>query len=300
VAALGESDPASPSGLAWTGAQEAASTLHATATLVTPKTLAELTAAPASAAAAGSAIVVTVGAGGAPADLAAARAYPTTQFFEVDQTVPAGAPANLHGLVFDEAEAGYLAGVIAANVSAKGSIGIVGDSAADTRSANYLAGFRAGALFAKPSVKVAVAYAGVSNAPDKGRTAAAGLIKKGADVVLALPDLSGIGAMRQACSSKAQVIAADTDAWLLVPDVRPCLVTSIRKRFDVAARDAILHTATGQPVPALTMADVASGGIDVTDFHTAVPSQLETEMLSVMAAMQGQPPRSTPAPSPTH
>jgi basic membrane protein A len=297
VTALEGSAPGSASALAWTGVAEAASALGASMSRVEPRSMADLSAAPAAAAAGGAAVVVTVGPDAAPAALAAAQAHPATQFFEIDQTVPDGAPANLHGLVFDEAEGGYLAGVVAASVSAGGNIAMVGDTASDTRSANYAAGFRSGARFVDPNVKVAIAYAGEATSPYKGRSAAANLVKAGADVVLALPSLSGIGAMREACARKALVIAADVDAWLTVADVRPCLVVSIRKRFDVAVSDAILAYAAGEPVANVTVADVASGGIDVTEFHTAVPDGLAAQLSGVIEAMRSGPPRPTPTPT---
>lgn len=298
IAALGESAPGTPSGLAWAGAQEAAARVGAASSLVVPTSMAELTAAPARAAVEGASAVVTVGQEAAPAALAAARAYPKTEFIEVDQTLPAGAPSNLHGLVFDEAEAGYLAGYVAASVSSSGHVGMVGDTTSDTRTINYLAGFRSGAEYASPSVKVTIAYAGGPISPDKGRSAAAKLVSGGADVVLALPDLTGIGTMREVCARKALIVAADTDAYALVPDVKQCVAASVRKRFDVAVRDAVLRLAEGEALPAVTVADVADGAIDVTEFHVDVPADLAARLAGVVAAMQNNPPRSAPAPKP--
>jgi basic membrane protein A len=299
VAAVGESAPATPSGLTWAGVQQAASRLGAASSRVVPQTMAELTAAPNTAAAGGATVVVTVGPEAAPATLAAALAQPQAQFFMIDQTAPDGAPPNLHGLVFDEAEAGYLAGFVAASVSGKASVGMVGDSASDTRSRNYWAGFRSGAVYAEPSVKVTVAYATGPLWPDRGRTAAATLVKGGADVVLALPDLSGIGAMREACARKALIVAADVDAWQLVPDVQSCLVTSVRKRFDVAIATAVGRYSAGAPVAPTTVFDVASGGLDLTEFHADVPPALPAQLAGVIAAMQSGPPRLTPTPAAT-
>jgi basic membrane protein A len=285
--------------MAWAGAQQAAARIGAGSSLVAPRSMLELTAAPEAAAAQGASVVVTVGPEVAPAVLAAARAHPQTEFIEIDQTVPADAPANLHGLVFDEAEAGYLAGFAAASMSESGSVGMVGDAASDTRTNNYLAGFQAGAVYADPKVKVSVAYAGNSISPDKGRSASATLVKGGADVVLALPSLSGIGAMRDACGRKAIIVAADTDAWALVPDVQKCVAVSVRKRFDLAVGDAIGRLNAGETLPATTLADVAGGAIDLTDFHVDVPADLPGRLFLVLAAMESQPPRSTPTPQPT-
>ena len=299
IAAVGETGPATPSGLAWQGVQDAAHRLGAESSLVAPKSMAELTAAVPKAADDGATIVVTVGPEAAQAVLAAATGHPSTQFFELDQTIPDGAPTNVHGLVFDEAEAGYLAGVVAASLTANSSIGMVGNTKTDVRTANYAAGIRSGAAYQNPAVAVTVAYAGRTDAPQKGRAAAAGLIKSKVDAIVAMPDLAGIGAMREACARKAQVIALDTNASLIVPDVRPCLVVSVLKRYDVAIRDTILSYASGEATPRIAMNDVASGGVALSEFDALVPSGLADQLANVVAAMRSGPPRPTPGPPPT-
>jgi basic membrane protein A len=299
IAAVGETGPATPSGLAWQGVQDAAHRLGAESSLVAPKSMAELTAAVPKAADDGATIVVTVGSEAAQAVLAAVTSHPSTQFFELDQTIADGAPTNVHGLVFDEAEAGYLAGVVAASLTANSSIGMVGNTKTDVRTANYAAGIRSGAAYQNPAVAVTVAYAGRTDDPQKGRAAAAGLIKSKVDVVVAMPDLTGIGAMREACARKAQVIALDTEASLIVPDVRACLVVSVLKRYDVAIRDTILSYASGEAAPRIAMNDVASGGVALSEFDALVPSGLADQLANVVAAMRSGPPRPTPGPTPT-
>jgi basic membrane lipoprotein Med (substrate-binding protein (PBP1-ABC) superfamily) len=266
VAAIGETGPATPSGLAWQGVQDAADRLGAEPSLVAPRS--------------------TTG-------------HRSTQFFELDQTIPDGSPTNVHGLVFDEAEAGYLAGVVAASLTANNNIGMVGSTKTDVRTANYAAGLRSGAANENPAVAVTVAYAGRTDDPQKGRAASAGLIKSRVDVVVAMPGLSGIGAMREACARKAQVIALDTDASLTVPDVTPCLVVSVLKRYDAAIRDAIERYASGEAAPRMSMNDVASGGIALSEFDALVPSGLADQLANVVAAMRSGPPRPTPGPTPT-
>ena len=299
IAAVGETGPATPSGLAWQGVQDAAHRLGAESSLVAPKSMAELTAAVPKAADDGATIVVTVGPEAAQAVLAATTGHPSTQFFELDQTILDGAPTNVHGLVFDEAEAGYLAGVVAASLTANSSIGMVGNTKTDVRTANYAAGIRSGAAYQNPAVAVTVAYAGRTDDPQKGRAAAAGLIKSKVDAIVAMPDLAGIGAMREACARKAQVIALDTEASLIVPDVRACLVVSVLKRYDVAIRDTILSYASGEAAPRIAMNDVASGGVALSEFDALVPSGLADQLANVVAAMRSGPPRPTPRPTPT-
>jgi basic membrane protein A len=297
VADVGESQAGTASAVAWLGVQQVAADLHAASSMTIPTSVADLSTEIRTAATTGANIVVTVGASAAAATQTAALANPSVQFFTLDQAVADGAPANLHAIVFDETEMGYLAGVTAASLSQTGRVGLVGDDDSVAATANYAAGFRNGALFADPAAVVAFANAGTPTDPAKGRAAAAGLVAGKADVIAATSDLSGIGAMREACRRKASVVALDTDAWLLVPDVRSCLVTSVRKLYDVAVAAAILRYAEGDEVTSLVLSDVAGGGIGLSDFHVTTPAALTARLNRVLGEMRIGPPRPTAAPS---
>lgn len=71
-------------------------------------------------------IIVTVGFLIGTDTLAAAKANPTIQFFGVDQFIADPVPANYQGLLFNEAQAGYLAGIIAGTITKSGKIGAIG------------------------------------------------------------------------------------------------------------------------------------------------------------------------------
>ena len=296
VASVAEPKDATPSGLTWKGVQDAGARIGASTSLVAPVSNADLASAVDSAAAGDLAVVVTIGPDADDAVRAAAVAHPTAQFFEVDVAVSTTSPANVHGIVFDEAQVGYLAGFVAGSFSGGGKVGFVGDLAADLRSTNYVSGFRSGASQAGKSIGVSVAYAGTSDAPDKGRTAAAGLVKAGVGVVSALADLSGIGAFREACGLKARLVAVDTDAWQVVPDVRSCLIVSVLKRYDVAVGNAVTHAAAGLSASTVTLEDVATGGIALSDFHADRPAGFDSQLGGVLAALANGSPGSSPAP----
>ena len=207
-------------------------------------------------------------------------------FLTVDFAPPANAPANLHGLVFDEAQAGYLAGVVAVAYGQAGHVAMVGDGAADLSTQNYLAGFRAGATEGNQLATVAVAYAGAADVPEKARAAVDSLVKGGSSVVLAMPGLSGVAAIRETCARKAYAIGAGTDAWQLVPDAQSCLIASAVKRYDTSVAAAIVNYASGAPMPRTSMGDVASGGIALTDFHIPAPAGLQARIDSILAVMR--------------
>jgi basic membrane lipoprotein Med (substrate-binding protein (PBP1-ABC) superfamily) len=116
-------------------------------------------------------------------------------------------------------------------------------------------------------------------------------------VIATRANLSGIGAMREACRRGASVVALDTDAWLLVPDVNACLLTSVRKLYDVAIASAIRRYSDGLEVPGLVLSDVAGGGIGLSDFHVAIPAGVTARLDRVVGDMRVGPPRPTVAPS---
>ena len=297
VADVGESQKGTASAVVWLGVEQVAADLGAVSSMKVPTSLAELSTQIQATATTSPSIVVTVGAQAAAATWAAALANPSVQFFTLDQAGVNSAPPNLHAIVFDEAEIGYLAGVTAASLSRTGRVGFVGDDDSSPATANYAAGFRNGALYAEPSVAVAIAYAGTSPDPAKGRAAAAGLVTAQADVIATGANLSGIGAMREACRRGASVVALDTDAWLLIPDVNTCLVTSVRKLYDVAITSAIRRYSDGLEVPGLVLSDVAGGGIGLSDFHVAIPATVTARLDRVVGDMRVGPPRPTVAPS---
>jgi basic membrane protein A len=298
VAAIGETQAGTPSAVAWQGIQAAAQQLGATPTIVNPLTRAQQSAAIGDAAKNGATFVVTFGTDSYQAVADAAESHPDTQFLMVDETVADNAPANILGLIFDEAEVGYLAGAAAAGMTASKKVGLVGDVQGEPSAESYAAGFQTGAAQLDPSVTTATAYAGRTDDPQRGRIAAAALIKGGADVIAAPGTVSGNGAMRAACDAKVRVISLETDAAKLLPDVVNCLVVSVLKRYDVAVRDEILRYASGAAVAHVTMNDAASGGIGYSDFGAMVPQGLQDQLGVVLALLAGNPPRATPTPSP--
>jgi basic membrane protein A len=297
VAHLGEASDATPAGLSWSGVKTAAAKIEATATHIELASNAELAADLERAATPSAALVVTVGTDASAAVAkAAAKAHPATQFLELDVTVDDSAPANVHGIVFDQAEAGYLAGYVAATFAAGGRVGIVGDTAADVASANYAAGLKAGAVQADSSAEVTIAYAGTADSPAKGRTAAGVLAKAGDRVVAAVPSLSGIGALRQACGAGLQLVGLDIDVWQNVPDVQSCVIASVVKRYDVAAASAISAIASGKTLPRLSTGTVGSGGVALSDFHVDLPAGFKAKLDAVVGALSNRPaPPTTPA-----
>jgi basic membrane lipoprotein Med (substrate-binding protein (PBP1-ABC) superfamily) len=121
-------------------------------------------------------------------------------------------------------------------------------------------------------------------------------VNAGDSVMMAMPSLSGIGAEREACTRKAQIVAVDSDAWQMLPEIRSCLIVSVLKRYDTAVAAAIDAAAAGKTLPRLTLNDVANGGIALSDFHAGLPAGFRASLDAVLGTLRSGPPHPTSKP----
>src|SRR5256712_13351826 len=162
-------------------------------------------------------VIVTVGFLIGTETLAAAKANPSVQFFGVDQFVPDPVPANYQGLLFNEAQAGYLAGIVAGTISKSGKIGAVGGRSDVPPVVSYIKGYENGAKSVKSNVQVTVTYIEDFNDASKGEAAGKTMIGQGVDVVFQVAGNAGAGALRAACNAKIYGIGVDVDQYNSLP-----------------------------------------------------------------------------------
>ena len=182
------------------------------------------------------------------ADLVAA--HPDTTFVVVDTggSQPLDALPNAVTVSFDSASGAFLAGAAAASVTETGTVGFVGGLPHSID--DFRLGFEAGAHHVDPGVTVLSAYLvpglPVWVWPGPAQVAAGRLYTAGADVVFHAAGPAGEGVHRAAQERSARLgshlwsIGVDADEWALVDaDVREHVLTSVRKRHDLAVRAAI-------------------------------------------------------------
>ncbi len=214
----------------------------------------------------GAVVIVTVGFLMADATLTAANAHPAVQFFGIDQGVGDG-PPNYQGLVFDAAQSGYLAGVVAGMITASGTVGTVGvdlGGGAFLGVLVYMNGYANGAASVDPAIGVSANYAGSFADVADGYAKSSELIAGGADVVFGVAGQSTEGVLAAACDAGKWGIGVDADGWVLYSELRPCIVTSAQKLVTPATTHAIVRWwADGKPTPQAGnfLNDVANGGI---------------------------------------
>ena len=144
--------------------------------------------------------------------------YPKQKFFATT-SAPGGAAVAENVLYLDAryGEIAYGAGALAALMSAKKSVGIVGGGDNPTTQTMVKA-FKAGAAAAVPGLKTAGIITGDYNDAAKGREAASTLIGNGADVIWHTADLTGVGAIQGAADKGAKIIGCFADQLALAPN----------------------------------------------------------------------------------
>jgi basic membrane protein A len=240
-------------------------------------------------------IIVTFGFALGDATLVAAKANPEVNFIGLDQfycidangvkdTTPTGAPdcegnatfndilPNLQGLIFAEAQAGYLAGVLACSISESGVIGAVGGIFAIPPVPQYIGGYHNGCLSVNPDAQVLVQYVSEDitkafNDPTTGRQLAQQMIDLDADVLFQVAGGSGQGVLEAVCDAGLYGIGVDTDQYLSSPNVAKCIVTSAEKKIVNAIKAAIERVADGTAVGGNVLGDATNGGIGLAPYH---------------------------------
>lgn len=171
-------------------------------------------------------------------DTVAAK-FPDTKFavIDVDATTLKSKPQNVAGLLFKEAEAGYLAGYVAAlyaKDAGKDTISSVGGEKIPPVDA-YIAGYQAGAKEAFPEIKTLNGYS--QDFVDQAKCKELGLnqIAEGSAVVFQVAGQCGLGALDAAKEKSMQGVGVDADQGYLGEHI----LTSAQKKVDVAVETAV-------------------------------------------------------------
>jgi basic membrane protein A len=197
-------------------------------------------------------VIVTVGFLIGTDTAAAAKANPDVTFIGVDQGICVDAEGvsdptfacagdaatllpNYQGIVFAEAQPGYLAGIVAASLNASGTIGAVGGTNVPAV-VNYWRGYENGAKSVKPDIEVLYQETDPDpakgfNDPAKGRAIAEQFIGQGADVLFQIAGLTGQGVLEAVCDADLNGIGVDVDQAISLPNLAPCIVTSAEKKL---------------------------------------------------------------------
>jgi basic membrane protein A len=221
--------------LAYKGLQQAKADLGADIRVVTSKSNADYVPNLSSLARQKYDLVVAVGFLMGDATAKVAKSFPQTNFAIVDFPSAAlkGKPSNVRGLLFKEAEAGYLvgymAGLYAKEKGGDQTVTSVGGQKVPAVDA-YIAGYQAGAKKANPQVKTDFGYSQDFVDQAKCKEMALNQIDEGSQVVFAVAGQCGLGALDAAKEKNVQSIGVDADQGYVNSNV----MTSALKKVDVA------------------------------------------------------------------
>lgn len=197
------------------------------------------------------------------AQFAKDNGIPVIVFDQPDQTTP----DLVADVATDSQEGGYLAGVLAANATQTGKLGIV-ISADDTNWHKQSGGFVAGAKSVNPDIEFLWAQIGPAGYGDAagGKTTTETVIAGGADIIFGMGDGSSFG-MLQAIETATPPEGADK-VWFIdvigdkTPiDAKDVLLSSVLWDFSGTYNQAVQDIAAGTFGDAGYTLDAGNGGI---------------------------------------
>jgi basic membrane protein A len=258
-------------------------------------------------------VIVTVGFNLGDATVTAAKANPTIWFIAVDVAPcvdATGAPDDtftckgdaatllpkLIGIQFEEDQAGYLAGMVAAAVSKTGVVGMIGGVNNNPAVVRYMQGFQMGAVAYKAGTQVKSAFFSTGdvtkayNDPTWGKTFGAQFItQQGVDVLFPVAGGTGNAALDAACTAGIYAIGVDVDEYLSYPKADGCIVTSAEKHLSNAVQQTIAAIAAGTAKGGILPFNAANQGVGYSPFHNTsitLPSDLQGKLDTAVAAMK--------------
>src|SRR5215210_799507 len=166
--------------------------------------------------------------------LNAAKENPEIFFIGIDQSVcvdeegnndatfackgdPATLVPNYQAPAFAEGEPGYLAGIVAANITESDVIGAVGGTNVPAV-VRYRDGYMNGAHSVNPDIQVLYVESNPDpvigfNDPDRGHEIADQMIDQDADVIFQIAGGTGVGVLESACAAEIYGIGVDVDQF---------------------------------------------------------------------------------------
>lgn len=262
----------------WAGMQRAEQELGVRANVLVSTSESDLAPNVGAAVDTGCGFILTVGYELAPATADQAARNPDVQFAIVDEIVEGD---NVRPIVFDTAQAAYLAGYTAASVSQTGIVATFGGGNQPPVTL-FMDGFAAGidAYNAAKGTQVRLlgwnaatqdgTFTGDFENVQLGQTQTQAFLAQGADVILPVAGQVGEGAFRASLDAggTALVIWVDNDGYDTLPaEFRPILLTSILKNTQDAVQSAIGDALDGAISNEAVIGTLENGGVDIAPFH---------------------------------
>ena len=209
--------------------------------------------------------------------------------------VPTDSP-NFIALGYQEDQAGYLAGIVAANATATGSIGAIGGITLCGPCVRYIQGYELGAQSVNPDINISTAYVTDSdfglafNDPVAGKQFAEDflLANSDVDVLFQVAGKTGNGMLEAVCEQGLLGVGVDVDQALSTPATADCTVTSATKGLVASVGGAVQSIADGSAVGGFDLWDASRAGVGVAnnpDLADRVAEGTDDVLAAAFAAM---------------
>ncbi len=244
-------------------------------------------------------LIVTVGFLLADATKASATADPKVNYTIVDDS--SIALPNVKPIVFDTAQAAFLAGYTAASYSKTGIVGTFGGLAIPPVTI-FMDGYADGVAYFNQKMGKTVKVLGWDVASQNGvftggfaagveaKTAAQGLIDQGADVIMPVGGPIFLSAGEAIRDSKKPIvmIGVDADAYLTAPALKDLFLTSVLKQVGMGVGDVVTAAAAGTFSNTPYVGTLSNDGVGLAPFHdfaSKVDTGLQAELDAIKAGI---------------
>lgn len=221
-----------------------------------------------------------------------AKANPDQQFGIVDAKLP---ETNVYPMQFDTAQAGFLAGYLAAGMTKTGKVGTYGGMKIPPVTI-FMDGYADGAAYYNQAKGKNVQVLGWNKESqngsftndfvkqDEGKKVGDALVAQGADIVMPVAGGAGLGtaAAPQASNGKYSVIWVDVDGCESTPNC-PVMLTTVVKNIPDAVKEAVVKAANGDKLAAEPgfVGTLENNGVSIAPYHEFeddVPAELKAEV----------------------
>jgi basic membrane protein A and related proteins len=221
-----------------------------------------------------------------------AKANPEQQFGIVDAKLP---ETNVYPMQFDTAQAGFVAGYVAAGMSKSGIVGTYGGLPIPPVTI-FMDGYVDGVAHYNQAKSKTVKVVGWTKATqkgsftndfvkqDEGKKVSDALVAQGADIIMPVAGGAGLGttAAAQASNGKYNTIWVDVDGCESTPNC-PAIITTVVKNIPGAVKEAVVKAAKGDKLEATPgfLGTLGNQGVSIApyhDFDSKVPAELKTEV----------------------
>ncbi len=248
--------------------------------------------------------IVSVGFALSAATVESATANPDIQYVLVDDAADNDFDGtkdadNVKPLLYDTAQAAFLAGYLAAGYSEAGKVGTFGGQPYPTVTI-FMDGFKQGVEYYNEvkgtSVQV-IGYQGGDQgsftggfaANDTAKGVAAGIIDQGVDVLLPVGGPIYQSAMDAIADSGREIalIGVDADFYETDPSTQDIVLTSILKKMDVSVYDTIMAAGGGTVDYEAYVGTLENGGVGIAPLHN-FEGKVDADLWAEVEALQEQ------------